>query len=238
MKRLFCGKNNFADPFGKISEKKAFSLVELIVVIAIIIILVAMLVPNLMGLIIRSKKASDCNTARIIAQKVDYAIASNPKTYANLKKCASTGSSVNTSAGLGKALGSDANGRKIAVVAYTAVFQKNADGTIQENPRNDFTNIMSKVDNRGKYHEDLVITFRRAQTEAWQVEWQKALREVLGTEDYIVNYQYPIPTTDKVCNRFFICSEAYNVRPSVWVGYGSTPVFQLYPEIDPEYLKD
>ena len=58
-------------------NKKAFTLVELVIVIAVLIILAAIAIPTVSGVIGDANKASDVATAKNIEMAIKYAIAQN-----------------------------------------------------------------------------------------------------------------------------------------------------------------
>lgn len=66
-----------------------FTLIELIVVIAIIGVLASILVPSMMGYINKAKKKSDISTARTIIQAVDTILAENDEAYESFYSCTS-----------------------------------------------------------------------------------------------------------------------------------------------------
>lgn len=66
-----------------------FTLIELIVVIAIIGVLAAILVPSMLGYISKAKKKSDISMARTIIQTVDIVLAGNDEAYESFYNCTS-----------------------------------------------------------------------------------------------------------------------------------------------------
>lgn len=66
-----------------------FTLIELIVVIAIIGVLAAILVPSMIGYIGKAKKKSDISTARTIIQAVDTILAGDDDAYESFYNCTS-----------------------------------------------------------------------------------------------------------------------------------------------------
>jgi len=67
--------------YKKNLTKKGFTLIELIVVIAIIGVLAGILVPSMMGYIRKAKRLSDVNSARIIAENIEMFIATDDEAY-------------------------------------------------------------------------------------------------------------------------------------------------------------
>ena len=79
------GKNFLLFTKNRIKNEHGFSLVELIVVIAVMVILIALLVPNVVGYIQKAHNVSDCNNAKTMANAVLAAMAAGDLTdYSNI----------------------------------------------------------------------------------------------------------------------------------------------------------
>ncbi len=86
---------------NRIINNKGISLIELIIVIAIMAVLIGVLAPNFSKFIEKSRKSKDIYTASQIAEAVNIAFIEHPEAYEayqNWGKVAGTGFSLNVSA--------------------------------------------------------------------------------------------------------------------------------------------
>ncbi|MBQ8940961.1 MAG: prepilin-type N-terminal cleavage/methylation domain-containing protein [Firmicutes bacterium] len=223
-----------------LKNNRGFSLVELIVVIAILIVLMSQLIPAVISYIVKTQKIASVNTARIIYETATLTM-TNPEANASFLTATTTGSSVNTSSSVGGALKS-INGKPMAIVAYTCVADNRtvgSDGMITWRIRNDWSDYDHMT---GKIPKNLCHIMRAAQDAQGGV-YAKWLQQDLDSTNLKLEYQAPCKYSDfsnidrsKKCCMIMILGEHRSKNMEIWAGYKEHPVYRLYPDPDPVYL--
>ncbi len=223
-----------------LKNNHGFSLVELIVVIAILVVLMSQLIPAVVGYVKRAQKISDLNTASQLGAACTAALAS-AEAQQDFLNCAHNSSSANVAmnGGIGAAT-TGLDGKRFAVIGYAIVMDVNAQGNlVHKLDRSNYKNM--STNSRSQF-----IGIKNAQNEGKL--FIAKLQEIIGTNsDYKLSYWAPVypdktpngnAQSGRVCDRIMILGD-YNSRElSIWAGYPSNengnpgtevPVYQLWP---------
>ncbi len=220
------------------NNSKGFSLVELIIVIAIMAILAAAIAPALIRYIDKSRKAVDVETAQTL--------------YTALNLCITSGEEVQVGGHF------TVNGEPTYRVCDDMWFSNNGNlwktatqVEVSKDGRANYTagsetykiNIMTKADGvRGGYNKQKWFGAYNEFT-----YFQDKINEVtnLTSNQNNVNYKeikirYRKGFGDGELYRWFICRNEETKQPEIWIGnagvrYGNGPLYRVYPDPAPEY---
>jgi len=212
-------------------KAKGFTLIEIIVVISVLGVLMAILVPSLLGYVRKARRTSDIATAKEIYNNVVQVISED-------KRIAWTTPS-----------------------APNNVFYSNAQESFYSTKGSSYKAIMNgsykaqwftKVDEEGNiYHLIPVVTYGPRTNRKWlKIEQeQEAIayylnNEAAGISDKGLKIKYQPKGQDPDLNTWFVCYRSNDVsQVEIWVGcwksndpdYGGSgvPVYRVYP--DPTY---
>ena len=224
---MFSGCKRFVN---RHMDNKGFSLVELIVVIAIMIVLLSIIVPNVVSYVKKANRIADLSTAKQLSDAVALTIGTDEHAKDMFLLCATYGSSVSTSSSATGAL-LNFGGKRFVRVCRTSAGRYDAskswaqlDGFISENATT-------------RKQKNWVVTIRNEQQDWNGTDNQSyvalKIREALGpTADLTLKYR------ESGCDRFFVLAEYKTINYSIWAGDGNGPKYMLWPEVDPGWANE
>ena len=226
----------------KRNHNRGFSLVELIIVIAIMAILAASIAPALIRYINKSRKAVDVQTAKVIFDAVNLALSESevPMSVRNGSGAIYDDydpyvSFYTYTYGRG---GShyefdrmiDGVTHRFIIVARTNYYKMTANGKYQ--PENG-----SNLSHHSKGSELRFMNGGASESDAFL----DVMNSFIPFGD--IKVKYKMKSDLGTFNRYFICYDKNSLAISIWIGPENTSsamlplLLQLYPDTDPEYLE-